>query len=140
MRLRRVLPAATILVASALLGWRTPSPMPRHGVVRDPGLRDARQRAIYHGGWVACTTPPLLPWDSRFSVPEPDVGEDTGTPVNLTYDVPFRLSGTIRKCHDRPQVTPGFKHPAHRSISSCRYFPFDPAEARQCSLTRSHKS
>jgi hypothetical protein len=26
-----------------------------------------------------------------------DVGEDTGTPVNLTYDVPFRLSGTIQK-------------------------------------------
>jgi arylsulfatase len=26
-----------------------------------------------------------------------DVGEDTGTPVNLTYDVPFRFSGTIQK-------------------------------------------
>ena len=26
-----------------------------------------------------------------------DVGEDTGTPVNLTYDVPFRFNGTIHK-------------------------------------------
>jgi len=26
-----------------------------------------------------------------------DVGEDTGTPVNLTYEVPFRFSGTIQK-------------------------------------------
>ena len=26
-----------------------------------------------------------------------DVGEDTGTPVNLGYDVPFRFSGEIRK-------------------------------------------
>jgi hypothetical protein len=50
-------------------------------------------RAICHDGWVACTTPPLPPWDSRGA----DVGEDTGTPVNLTYDVPFRLSGTIQK-------------------------------------------
>jgi arylsulfatase len=26
-----------------------------------------------------------------------DVGEDTGTPVNLNYDVPFRFSGEIEK-------------------------------------------
>jgi arylsulfatase len=26
-----------------------------------------------------------------------DVGEDTGTPVNLSYDVPFRFTGTIHK-------------------------------------------
>jgi arylsulfatase len=24
-----------------------------------------------------------------------DVGEDTGTPVNLNYDVPFKFSGEI---------------------------------------------
>lgn len=26
-----------------------------------------------------------------------DVGEDTGTPVDLAYDVPFRFTGTIDK-------------------------------------------
>jgi arylsulfatase len=26
-----------------------------------------------------------------------DVGEDTGTPVNLNYDVPFKFAGKIRK-------------------------------------------
>lgn len=26
-----------------------------------------------------------------------DVGEDTGTPVNLSYDVPFRFTGTLGK-------------------------------------------
>jgi arylsulfatase len=26
-----------------------------------------------------------------------DIGEDTGTPVNLTYDVPFRFTGTLGK-------------------------------------------
>jgi arylsulfatase len=26
-----------------------------------------------------------------------DVGEDTGTPVNLSYDVPFKFTGTIKK-------------------------------------------
>ena len=26
-----------------------------------------------------------------------DVGEDTGTPVNLSYDVPFRFTGTPGK-------------------------------------------
>jgi hypothetical protein len=26
-----------------------------------------------------------------------DVGEDTGTPVNLTYDVPFKFTGKIDK-------------------------------------------
>ena len=26
-----------------------------------------------------------------------DVGEDTGTPVNMSYDVPFRFPGTVRK-------------------------------------------
>ena len=26
-----------------------------------------------------------------------DVGEDTGTPVNLSYDVPFKFTGTIEK-------------------------------------------
>jgi arylsulfatase len=25
------------------------------------------------------------------------VGEDTGTPVNLTYDLPFKFTGTIDK-------------------------------------------
>ena len=34
----------------------------------------------------------------RFSLDETfDVGEDTGTPVNLDYDVPFRFSGRIKK-------------------------------------------
>jgi hypothetical protein len=27
----------------------------------------------------------------------PDVGEDAGTPVNLSYDVPFKFSGKIEK-------------------------------------------
>jgi arylsulfatase len=26
-----------------------------------------------------------------------DVGEDTGTPVNLNYDVPFKFTGSIEK-------------------------------------------
>lgn len=34
----------------------------------------------------------------RFSTEETfNVGEDTSTPVNLNYDVPFKLSGTIDK-------------------------------------------
>ena len=34
----------------------------------------------------------------RFSIDETfDVGEDTGTPVDLSYDVPFRFTGTIDK-------------------------------------------
>jgi arylsulfatase len=34
----------------------------------------------------------------RFSLDETfDVGEDTGTPVNLSYDVPFKFTGTIDK-------------------------------------------
>ena len=34
----------------------------------------------------------------RFSIDETfDVGEDTGTPVNLDYDVPFKFMGTIEK-------------------------------------------
>ena len=34
----------------------------------------------------------------RFSLDETfDVGEDTGTPVNLDYDVPFKFTGTIDK-------------------------------------------
>jgi hypothetical protein len=34
----------------------------------------------------------------RFSLDEGlDVGEDTGTPVNLNYDVPFKFSGKIGK-------------------------------------------
>jgi arylsulfatase len=34
----------------------------------------------------------------RFSIDETfDVGEDTGTPANLSYDVPYKFSGTIEK-------------------------------------------
>ncbi len=34
----------------------------------------------------------------RFSLDETfDVGEDTGTPVSLNYDVPFKFTGTIEK-------------------------------------------
>jgi len=34
----------------------------------------------------------------RFSIDETfDVGEDTGTPVNLNYDVPFKFTGQIEK-------------------------------------------
>jgi len=34
----------------------------------------------------------------RFSIDETfDVGEDTGTPVNLDYDVPFKFTGNIEK-------------------------------------------
>jgi len=34
----------------------------------------------------------------RFSIDETfDVGEDTGTPVNLDYDVPFKFTGKIEK-------------------------------------------
>ena len=34
----------------------------------------------------------------RFSLDETfDVGEDTGTPVDLAYDVPFKFTGTIDK-------------------------------------------
>lgn len=34
----------------------------------------------------------------RFSADETfDVGEDTGTPVSLEYDVPFKFTGTIEK-------------------------------------------
>jgi arylsulfatase A-like enzyme len=43
-------------------------------------------------GRIAATMP------LRFSIDETfDVGEDTGTPVNLDYDVPFRFTGTIEK-------------------------------------------
>jgi arylsulfatase len=31
------------------------------------------------------------------SVETLDIGEDTGTPVNLSYDVPFTFTGTIDK-------------------------------------------
>ena len=34
----------------------------------------------------------------RISIDEGfDVGEDSGTPVNLTYDVPFRFTGRLDK-------------------------------------------
>jgi arylsulfatase len=34
----------------------------------------------------------------RFSIDETfDVGEDTGTPANLAYDVPFKFTGQIEK-------------------------------------------
>ena len=34
----------------------------------------------------------------RFSLDETfDVGEDTGTPVSLDYDVPFKFNGKIEK-------------------------------------------
>ena len=46
-------------------------------------------RAIYHDGWVACTTPPVPPWDPAAA----EVGEDTGTPVTTSYDVYFGLQG-----------------------------------------------
>jgi arylsulfatase len=37
-----------------------------------------------------------------------DVGEDTGTPVNLTYDVPFKFTGTIDKVTiDLKPIEPG---------------------------------
>ncbi len=42
-------------------------------------------------GRIARTIPIRVTLDESF-----DVGEDTGTPVNLSYDVPFRFSGTIR--------------------------------------------
>ncbi len=39
----------------------------------------------------------------RFSVDETfDVGADTGTPVNLDYDVPFKFTGTIEKVVVKP--------------------------------------
>ena len=35
---------------------------------------------------------------NRFTLDETfDVGEDTGTPVNLNYDVPFKFTGKIEK-------------------------------------------
>ncbi|MEQ1518485.1 MAG: hypothetical protein ABL931_18550 [Usitatibacteraceae bacterium] len=34
----------------------------------------------------------------RFSTEETlDFGEDTGTPVDMTYDVPFRFTGSLGK-------------------------------------------
>ncbi len=43
-------------------------------------------------GRIAATMP------GRFSLDETwDVGEDTGTPVSLDYDVPFRFTGEIEK-------------------------------------------
>jgi hypothetical protein len=34
----------------------------------------------------------------RFSQEEGlDVGEDTGTPLNLSYDVPFKFTGKLEK-------------------------------------------
>ncbi len=39
----------------------------------------------------------------RFSLDETfDVGEDTGTPVTLSYDVPFKFTGTIEKVVIKP--------------------------------------
>src|SRR5262249_4807936 len=50
---------------------------------------------VVHGGSVARgrieRTPPI-----RVTLDESlDVGEDTGTPVNLSYDVPFKFTGTL---------------------------------------------
>jgi arylsulfatase len=36
-----------------------------------------------------------------------DVGEDTGTPVNLSYDVPFKFTGTIHKVTIDLKAKPG---------------------------------
>ncbi len=43
-------------------------------------------------GRIAATVPARFSFDETF-----DVGEDTGTPVSLDYDVPFKFTGTIEK-------------------------------------------
>jgi len=48
-------------------------------------------------GRIEKTVPFRLSLDETF-----DVGEDTGTPVSLSYDVPFRFTGTIEKVVVRP--------------------------------------
>jgi arylsulfatase len=48
-------------------------------------------------GRIGKTVPFRLSLDETF-----DVGEDTGTPVSLSYDVPFRFTGTLEKVVVRP--------------------------------------
>ncbi len=48
-------------------------------------------------GRIGRTVPFRLSLDETF-----DVGEDTGTPVSLSYDVPFRFTGTLEKVVVRP--------------------------------------
>jgi hypothetical protein len=40
----------------------------------------------------------------KMSVETLDIGEDTGTPVNLSYDVPFIFTGTTDKGHGRSEA------------------------------------
>jgi hypothetical protein len=56
-------------------------------------------RAIYHEGWLACTTPPLLPWDVTARTPPIDdyhwelyhVAEDFSEAKDLAADNPTKL-------------------------------------------------
>jgi arylsulfatase A-like enzyme len=71
---------------------------------------DGKQAA--EGRMAATAPPPAHPFSTmpaRFSFDETfDVGEDTGTPVSLDYDVPFKFTGTIEKVviNLKPQDTP----------------------------------
>ena len=69
-------------------------------------------KQVAEGRLAATAPPPAHPFSTmpaRFSFDETfDVGEDTGTPVSLDYDVPFKFTGTIEKLviNLKPQDTP----------------------------------
>ena len=77
-----------------------------------PGKRTVRMDFVYDGGGIGKGGTAAISVDGRevatgrieemvpvrISQEEGlDVGEDTGTPVNLSYDVPFRFTGTLGK-------------------------------------------
>ena len=76
----------------------------KHTIKMDFSLRRRRHRQGRHrhahrgrqGGRQGADR--ARPMPIRFSLDETfDVGEDTGTPVNLNYDVPFKFTGKIEK-------------------------------------------
>jgi hypothetical protein len=80
-----VIPPDTKLTppASGLPAWHTLSPEQQRVY--------ARMKEVVKGR-VDRTIPIRIALDET-----PDVGEDAGTPVNLSYDVPFKFSGKIEK-------------------------------------------
>jgi arylsulfatase A-like enzyme len=58
-------------------------------------------KQVAEGRLAATPPPPAQPFSTmpaRFSFDETfDIGEDTGTPVSLDYDVPFKFTGTIER-------------------------------------------
>jgi len=51
-----------------------------------------------------------------------DVGEDTGTPVNLSYDVPFKFTGKIEVTNDLKPMEPAIAQENEKppEMGTCR--------------------